>query len=86
MTISLHNFEFLMARIGKGGVCNWRCWLGYQEVSEGSTNVQKATYEKNKKNDCKALFLLHQHVEIANPRRFYCKRGLGNLGEVLYEC
>ncbi|XP_019435960.1 PREDICTED: uncharacterized protein LOC109342429 [Lupinus angustifolius] len=40
--------------------------LGYQEIEEGATEAQRATYKEAKKKDCKALFLLHQCVDGAN--------------------
>lgn len=39
---------------------------GYPELPEAPTDAQRTAHKENKKKDCKALFLLHQCVDVAH--------------------
>lgn len=40
--------------------------FGIQELEEGAIDAQKAALKELKKIDCKALFLIHQCVDVVN--------------------
>jgi len=59
---------------------------GYPESGENAIDAQKATHKENKRKDCKAMFLLHQCVNIAHFEKIAAAKTAKQAWEILEKC
>ena len=59
---------------------------GYQDLGENPNDAQTAAYKEAKKKDCKALFLIHQSVDVAHFEKIASAKTAKEAWDRLVKC